>query len=362
MKSRKANGRAVDYRRGARVAGLFPGEEVRARSLAGDGVRTVNDAVLHASTWLEPLRREMERAVVGQKRLTDRLLIALLTRSHVMVEGGPGLAKNLTLRTLASILQADFGRVPFNEDMTPEDLLGTERQGSNGSSIPMKRGPILTNLLLVDGFDRAPSRVRSALLEAMQERRVGMGEESFELPDPFVVLATRNRGERLGAGRLPDAQADRFLLHVILDDPTPAEERKILDVVEFTDRAMPVRPVVSIDELRHARNVVNTIYMDGPVKDYIVALVQATRQPETYGLRLRPYIRSGSSPRGSIGVKLAARAHAFLEGRGYVTPEDVKAVAVDVLRHRVTASPKADGELISSEDLVKMILDAVPVS
>ena len=324
-------------------------------------IQIVNDSVQQSSQWVNPLRGAVGQVIVGQKQLVDRLLIALLSNGHVLLEGVPGLAKTLALRTLASCVSTGFRRIQFTPDMLPADIIGTEIYNPNEVSFFVKQGPIFSNLILADEINRAPAKVQSALLEAMQERQVTIGKETFRLPDPFLVMATQNPIEQEGTYPLPEAQVDRFLLKVIMTFPSVSEERVIIDVAGNLDAPVEVRPVVTADEIIRSRQVVNTIYMDDRIKDYIVSLVCATRNPEGYGLDIKPYIKIGSSPRATLGLVAAGRAVAFLNGRGYVTPQDIKLIALDVMRHRLMVSYEAEAEGIQSEDLIQRILDTIPV-
>jgi len=324
-------------------------------------IQTINDSVQQASSWVRPLEQEMSRVIVGQKSLLERLLVGLLSNGHILLEGVPGLAKTLALKTLASAIQTGFHRIQFTPDMLPADIIGTEIYNPKDVSFVVKHGPVFTNLILADEINRAPAKVQSALLEAMQERQVTIGEKSYCLPDPFLVMATQNPIEQEGTYPLPEAQVDRFMLKVVIGYPSAAEERIILDAVESTDHAVQVSQVVQVADILRARQVVNTIYMDDKIKDYVVALIYATRDPEAYRLDLKPYIQNGASPRATLSLKVASKAMAFLHGRGYVTPEDVKSMAMDVLRHRVSLTYEAEAEGLSSEDLVTKILNTIPV-
>ena len=324
-------------------------------------IQAVNDAVLEASTWVRPLRQEMGRVIVGQKPLIDRLLIALITNGHVLLEGVPGLAKTLSLKTLAGAVSLNFKRLQFTPDMLPADIVGTMIYNPKDGGFRTKHGPIFSNLILADEINRAPAKVQSALLEAMQERQVTLGDTTYELPNPFLVLATQNPLEQEGTYPLPEAQVDRFMMKVIIGYPSHVEERAILEAMATSEPSLGVQPVVSGEEIIRARRVVNTIYVDDKIKEYIVTLVLATRDPKAAGLDLNGYIQVGASPRATINLTLAARAAAFLEGRGYVTPQDVKKLAPDVLRHRVTVSYEAEAENITSDDLIQKILDTLPV-
>jgi MoxR-like ATPase len=324
-------------------------------------IQAVNDAVRETSAWVRPLQQEMGRVIVGQKQLIDRLLIALVTNGHVLLEGVPGLAKTLSLKTLAGGVSLRFQRIQFTPDMLPADIVGTMIYNPQDGEFRTKHGPIFSNLILADEINRAPAKVQSALLEAMQERQVTLGDSTYELPNPFLVLATQNPLEHEGTYPLPEAQVDRFMMKVIIGYPNRVEERAILDAMATSEPSLGVQPVVSGEEIIRARRVVNTIYVDDKIKDYIVSLVLATRDPKAAGLDLNGYIQVGASPRATINLTLAARAAAFLEGRGYVTPQDVKKLAPDVLRHRVAVSYEAEAVNITSDDLIQKILDTLPV-
>jgi MoxR-like ATPase len=324
-------------------------------------IQAVHDAVQETSAWVRPLQQEMGRVIVGQKHLIDRLLIALVTNGHVLLEGVPGLAKTLSLKTLAGGVSLKFQRLQFTPDMLPADIVGTMIYNPQDGGFRTKHGPIFSNLILADEINRAPAKVQSALLEAMQERQVTIGETTYELPNPFLVLATQNPLEQEGTYPLPEAQVDRFMMKVIIGYPDRAEERAIVEAMATSEPSLRVQPVVSVEEIARARRVVNTIYVDDKIKDYIVDLVLATRNPKAAGLDLNGYIQTGASPRASINLTLASRAAAFLDGRGYVTPQDVKKLAPDVLRHRVAVSYEAEAENITSEDVIRKILDTLPV-
>ncbi|MBL7212143.1 MAG: MoxR family ATPase [Desulfobacteraceae bacterium] len=324
-------------------------------------IQTINDSVNEASAWVRPLEQEMSRVIVGQRKLFERLLVGLLSGGHILLEGVPGLAKTLALKTLAAAIQTGFRRIQFTPDMLPADIIGTEIYNPQNVSFVVKHGPVFTNLILADEINRAPAKVQSALLEAMQERQVTIGEETYALPDPFLVMATQNPIEQEGTYPLPEAQVDRFMLKVVVTYPSVSEERIILDAVDTTNAPVNVNPVVSVEDIVRARQVVNTIYMDEKVKNYIVSLVYATRDPQSYGLDLHPYIQNGASPRATINLKMASKSLAFLRGRGYVTPEDVKSIAMDVLRHRIIITYEAEAEALRSEDIVRKIMDTIPV-
>ncbi|MBW1636706.1 MAG: MoxR family ATPase [Deltaproteobacteria bacterium] len=326
-----------------------------------NSIQTINEAVKSSSGWLSPLRSEMAKAIIGQEQLIERLLVGLLTGGHILLEGLPGLAKTLAVKTLARAIQTDFRRLQFTPDMLPADIIGTEIYNPRQTSFEVKQGPIFASLVLADEINRAPAKVQSALLEAMQEKQVTIGEESFQLPELFLVLATQNPIEQEGTYPLPEAQVDRFMLKVIVGYPSQTEERQILDTFDLTDSRVDVMPVAAPEDILAARKIVNTIYMDDKIKDYIVSLVYATRDPQSFQLDLQDYIETGASPRATINLKAVARSLAFLAGRGYVTPDDVKSAALDVMRHRLRISYEAEAEGISSEDIIRKILDTVPV-
>jgi MoxR-like ATPase len=324
-------------------------------------LRAARDNVMENSIWIQPLQTEMARVIVGQKHLLDRLLIALLTNGHVLLEGVPGLAKTLALKTLANGIAVRFKRLQFTPDMLPADIVGTMIYNPQDGAFRTKHGPIFSNLILADEINRAPAKVQSALLEAMQERQVTIGDETYPLPNPFLVLATQNPLEQEGTYPLPEAQIDRFMMKVVVTYPNRAEERAILDAMATSEALPSARPVVSAQQILNARHVVNTIYVDDKIRNYIVDLVLATRPPTAASLKLDGYIQIGASPRATINLTLAARAMAFLNGRHYVTPQDVKTIALDVLRHRVSVTYEAEAENVTSEDVIHKILDALPV-
>ncbi|MFM7142153.1 MAG: AAA family ATPase [Alphaproteobacteria bacterium] len=324
-------------------------------------IEQVNEEVRAAADWVEPLQREIGRVIVGQKGLVDRLLVALVGNGHVLLEGVPGLAKTLTLKTLAQAAKAKFQRLQFTPDMLPADIVGTLVYNPRDGSFVTKQGPIFANLVLADEINRAPAKVQSALLEGMQERQVTIGDQTFPLPDPFLVMATQNPIEQEGTYPLPEAQVDRFMLKVVVDYPSKAEERQVLDLMATSAPPPRVQPVLDPADLLRARRVADGIYVDDKVRDYIVDLVWATRDPAAYRLDLGPFIRYGASPRATISLAVAAKAWAFLQGRGYVTPQDVKSIGMDVLRHRVVVTYEAEAENMRSEDVVARIFDAVPV-
>ncbi|MBV9488537.1 MAG: MoxR family ATPase [Verrucomicrobia bacterium] len=321
----------------------------------------ITNQIQQAGQWVAPLRDELRRVIVGQDYLIERLLIGLLSNGHILLEGVPGLAKTLTVKTLAATIGTQFQRLQFTPDLLPADLIGTLVYYPRDGEFRPKLGPIFASLILADEINRAPAKVQSALLEAMQERQVTIGESTFPLPDPFLVMATQNPLEQEGTYPLPEAQLDRFMLKLKVDYPTKAEERQILDLMGTSSPKLDVNTVVTADRVVAARSLVNEIYIDDRVKDYIVEVVWATRHPDQYQLRMGDLIRYGASPRATINLTLAARAHAFLHGRGYVTPHDVKSVGPDVLRHRIVVSYEAEAEEVTSETVIDRIFAGLPV-
>ncbi len=320
----------------------------------------ISARVRDESFFAESLQLQISRVVVGQKKMIEGLLIGLLADGHILLEGVPGLAKTMSVRTLASCIKAAFQRLQFTPDLLPADLTGTMVYNPRDGGFTPKKGPIFANLVLADEINRAPAKVQSALLEAMQERQVTIGDTTFPLEEPFLVLATQNPIEQEGTYPLPEAQVDRFMLKLVIGYPDKEEERAILD--RMTGAKIPtVEAVVAPEDLVRARSVVREIYIDDAVKDYIVDIVFATRRPGDYGLDVKHLIAYGSSPRATIYLTTAGKAHAFLRGRGYVTPEDVKAVAPDVLRHRIIVSYEAEAEEITAEQIVDRVLDKVEV-
>ncbi len=324
-------------------------------------IQRINETVKESSRWIAPLKYELSKVIIGQEHLIERLLIGLLTGGHILLEGLPGLAKTLAVKTLARAIQTDFRRIQFTPDMLPADIIGTQIYNPQQTSFEVKQGPIFSSLILADEINRAPAKVQSALLEAMQEKQVTIGDRTFLLPELFLVLATQNPIEQEGTYPLPEAQVDRFMLKVVVGYPSRTEERKILESYDQTDTDRLVTPVTDPLDILAARKVINTIYMDDKIKDYIVSLVYATREPQTFQLELKEYIETGASPRATINLKAVSRCLAYLAGRGYVTPDDVKASVIDVIRHRLRISYEAEAEGISSEDIIRKILDTVPV-
>jgi len=310
---------------------------------------------------MERLLYEVKKVIVGQDHLLERLIVALLARGHILVEGVPGLAKTLSVKTLAQAIQAGFRRIQFTPDLLPADLIGTLIYSPRDGTFTTKRGPIFANIVLADEINRAPAKVQSALLEAMQERQVTIGSETFRLEEPFLVLATQNPIEQEGTYPLPEAQVDRFMLKLVVTYPSKAHERQILDRMASTHAVHTIEPVMHPNDLTSARTVMDEIYMDEKIKDYIVDIVAATRDPRSYKVPVEGLIRYGASPRATIFLTLGAKAAAFLAGRGYVVPQDVKDVAMEILRHRVILTYEAEAEEKTAEDIVKTVLDHVPV-
>jgi MoxR-like ATPase len=324
-------------------------------------IQEITRRVERESVIFRQITAEMEKAVVGQRQLVERMLIGLLCDGHLLLEGLPGLAKTTAVKTLAATINTSFQRIQFTPDLLPADILGTQIYRPDTNSFEMRKGPVFHNIILADEINRAPAKVQSALLEAMQERQVTIGDETFVLNHPFLVLATQNPIEQEGTYPLPEAQIDRFMLKVVVDYPSRSQERMILDAVNHTDSVVQVNPVAHPADIFASRQVVDAIYMDDKIKDYIISLVFATRDPKSFQLDLHDYIETGVSPRATINLKAVSRALAFLAGRGYVTPDDVKSAAMDVMRHRLRISYEAEAEGITSEEIIRKILDTVPV-
>jgi len=325
-------------------------------------ISAVNERITQESAFVEELLNEIGKVVVGQRYMVERLLIGLLGDGHVLLEGVPGLAKTLTVSSLAAAIGTKFQRIQFTPDLLPADLLGTMVFNPKEGSFTIKKGPIFANIILADEINRSPAKVQSALLESMQERQVTIGETTYPLEPPFLVLATQNPIEQEGTYPLPEAQVDRFMMKIKVGYPTREEELEIMRRMARTGEKQVVKPVVTPEQILSARAVLNALYIDERVEKYIVDLVVASREPDTIGLSaLKPLIEYGASPRATINLNLAARAHAFLQHRAYITPEDVRSIAMDVLRHRVAVTYEAEAEEISSEDIVQRILDTVEV-
>jgi MoxR-like ATPase len=325
------------------------------------GISAINEEVQRASGFVRPLMSEIGKVVIGQTYLVERLIIGLLANGHVLLEGVPGLAKTLSVKTLASCLNVRFRRLQFTPDMLPADVIGTQIYNPQSGGFTTRKGPIFANLVLADEINRAPAKVQSALLEAMQEKQVTIGEQTFKLEEPFLVLATQNPIEQEGTYPLPEAQVDRFMLKLKVGYPSREEERQILDLMARTSNLPQAQAVINPKDILQARQVINDIYIDDKVKDYIVDLVCATRTPETYKIQVKDFIQLGASPRATIALTLCAKAFAFLRGRGYVTPQDVKSIGMDVLRHRVTITYEAEAEDKTSETIVQKIFNELPV-
>ena len=325
------------------------------------GIEIINQRVREESHFVTNLKTEIGKVIVGQEALVDRLIIGLLTNGHVLLEGVPGLAKTLTIQTLSQALSTDFQRIQFTPDLLPADLIGTLIYNQKEGDFIIKKGPIFSNIILADEINRAPAKVQSALLEAMQERQVTIGDETFPLPKPFLVMATENPVEQEGTYPLPEAQVDRFMLKICVDYPNRDEERLILDRMAHAEPPAPIQPILTPEQILNARQTVDEIYIDDKIKAYIIDLIFATRQPQEAGLPIQDYIKYGASPRATISLTLAARAHAFMQGRGYVTPQDIKSIAPDVLRHRLIISYEAEAEELTPDALIEQILAEIPV-
>jgi len=330
--------------------------------MSSDGVSAINEMVRQESAFVDALIMEVSKVIVGQKYLLERLLVGLLSNGHVLVEGVPGLAKTLSVKTLSDVIQAKFQRIQFTPDMLPADLIGTLIYDQRSGTFSVKKGPVFANIVLADEINRAPAKVQSALLEAMQERQVTIGDQTHKLDSPFLVMATQNPIEQEGTYPLPEAQVDRFMLKLKVTYPSKEEELEILKRMARTSVNITVNRIVSSENILRARSVVDQVYMDEKIQKYIVDIVEATRQPEKYNLAdLKLLIQYGASPRATIGLAVASKAYAFLQRRGYVTPQDVKTIGMDVLRHRVITSYEAEAESKTSEDIVKRIFEEVQV-
>ena len=324
-------------------------------------IRELNIMIEQQSGFVTNLVAGMDQVIVGQKHLVDSLLISLLSDGHILLEGVPGLAKTLAIKTLAQLIDADFSRIQFTPDLLPADVIGTQIYSQKDESFHVKKGPVFANLVLADEINRAPAKVQSALLEAMQEHQVTIGEKTFSLPKPFLVMATQNPIEQEGTYQLPEAQVDRFMMKVVIDYPT-LEEEKLIIKENIVGQFPTVTPVTSADEIIKAREVVNQVYIDEKIAQYIADIVFASRYPERYGLsELKDMITYGGSPRASINLAKASRAYAFIKHRGYVVPEDVRAVVHDVMRHRIGLSYEAEASNITAEEIVSKIVNKVEV-
>ena len=324
-------------------------------------ITLLNDRIRQESSFVDKINAELDHVIVGQKTMIERLLIALLSNGHILLEGVPGLAKTLAVKSLASTIHADFSRIQFTPDLLPADLVGTMIYNQKADSFSVKKGPVFANFVLADEINRAPAKVQSALLEAMQERQVTIGDETFKLPEPFLVLATMNPIEQEGTYPLPEAQVDRFMLKVVIKYPTKEEEAAIIRQQLSANRTSPKAILTPADILR-ARNVVQDVYLDEKIEKYIVDIVFATRFPDQYRLqKLAPLISFGGSPRASISLAQAAKAYAFLQHRGFVIPDDIRAVAFDVMRHRIGLTYEAEAENVTTENIIREVLGAVQV-
>jgi MoxR-like ATPase len=333
----------------------------RQRSCMNAQVDEINRPVQESRARLDVLYAEIGKVIIGQRGILDRLLIGLLTGGHILLEGVPGPAKTLALRTLARGLHLDFRRVQFTPDLLPADILGTQIYNPRSGEFTVKKGPIFANIVLADEINRAPAKVQSALLEAMQEMQVTIGEQSYSLPQPFLVMATQNPIEQEGTYPLPEAQVDRFMLKLKISYPAKEEELDILNRMAGLDPDLAVAPVLNLDDIHRFRQMIDSLHMDDKIKRYIVDVVRATRSPAEFGLDLQSYIQMGASPRATIFLTRAARGHAFLEGRGYVTPQDVKSMAYEVLRHRILVTFEAEAEEVTAENLIQQILNHLKV-
>lgn len=324
-------------------------------------IRELNILIEQQSAFITSIKRGMEGVIVGQKHLVDSLLIGLLSDGHILLEGVPGLAKTLAIKTLAQLVNTEFSRIQFTPDLLPADVIGTLIYSQKTESFQVKKGPVFSNFILADEINRAPAKVQSALLEAMQEHQVTIGSTTFDLPSPFLVMATQNPIEQEGTYQLPEAQVDRFMLKVIIDYPTIEEEKQIIRE-NLNGLKADIKPVVEASEILNARIIVNQVYLDEKIEQYIADIVFATRYPERYGLEnIKPLITFGGSPRASINLAKAARAYAFINHRGYVVPEDVRSVAYDVLRHRIGLSYEAEADNVTGEEIISKILNKVEV-
>ena len=343
------------------MASVAPDSPVRDALPDAADVREIGRHVEAEASVLNGIREEIGRVIVGQHGLVDGLILALLCNNHVLIEGVPGIAKTLSVTTLARAIKASFRRIQFTPDLLPADLIGTMIYSPGDGAFHTKRGPIFANIVLADEINRAPAKVQSALLEAMQERQVTIGESTYRLQDPFLVLATQNPIEQEGTYPLPEAQVDRFMLKLRVGYPSRAQELEILRRMAKSRVEHEVRPVIGPSEILRLRQLADAVYMDAKIEEYIVDLIEATRHPAAYKLEIKDWIRHGASPRATIYLTMASRAHAMIRGRGYVVPQDVKSVAPDVLRHRVMVTYEAEAEERTSEDIVQRVLDGVEV-
>ena len=325
-------------------------------------IQAINQQIYIDSAFMEALKNETSRVIVGQKHMTDRLILGLLSGGHVLLEGMPGLAKTLAIKTLASAINAGFQRIQFTPDLLPADIIGTMVYNPGKNEFTVRKGPVFTNFILADEINRAPAKVQSALLEAMQERQVTIGKESFRLEEPFLVLATQNPIDQEGTYPLPEAQTDRFMLKVKIGYPERDEERMIIRRSLYDEEDGSVRAVIKPEDIIRARNSVRKVYMDDKIEQYILDIIFATRQPENFGLKdLKPLMSYGASPRASIFLAIGAKAHAFMNRRGYVIPDDIKQICNDVLNHRIGLSYEAEAENVSTEEIINRIINRIEV-
>ena len=330
--------------------------------MANGGITAINEKVREESAFVQKLMSEFEKVILGQKYLIERLLVSLLANGHILIEGVPGLAKTLSVKVLSGAIKTKFQRLQFTPDLLPADLLGTLVYNPKEGNFTTKKGPIFANIILADEINRAPAKVQSALLEAMQERQVTICENTFPLDDPFLVLATQNPIEQEGTYPLPEAQVDRFMLKINITYPTREEEHMIMKRMAFTSKKIEVSPVISPEDIKRAREVVNEIYMDEKIEKYILDIIFATREPAKYKLdELSGLIQYGASTRATIYMNIAAKAYAFIQGRGYVTPQDIKSIGPDILRHRVIVSYEAEAEEKTSDDIISRIFEEIEV-
>ena len=326
-----------------------------------ESLADINETIQEASSWIGLLRKELSKVIIGQQYLVDRLIIGLLTGGHVLLEGVPGLAKTLSVRSLAQAIDAQFHRIQFTPDLLPADIVGTLIYNPGDGEFHTKPGPIFANFILADEINRAPAKVQSSLLEAMQELQVTLGDKSYPLPKPFLVLATENPIDQEGTYPLPEAQVDRFMLKLKVGYPSKDEEKQILERMASTTPSLEVNAIIKPQQILETRPLIDKIYVDDQIKDYILALVFATRKPSEYGLNIAPLIQFGASPRATIALTIAAKAWAFMHGRGYVTPQDIKSIGMDVLRHRIIISYEAEAEAMTSEHIIQQIFESIPV-
>jgi MoxR-like ATPase len=326
-----------------------------------EGLTAINEAIKSKSEFVTKIKTQMGTVIIGQEKLINGLLIGLLANGHVLLEGVPGLAKTLAVKSMAASIKADFRRIQFTPDLLPADLIGTLIYNPQSGNFTTKKGPIFAQIILADEINRAPAKVQSALLEAMEEKQVTIGDNTFQLPQPFMVLATQNPIEQQGTYPLPEAQLDRFMLKLQISYPGKDEELQIMERMAQTSRSLDISPVITPQEIMQVRQVVDQIYMDAKIKDYIVNLVIATREPAKYNLDIAEYIEYGASPRATINLAIAAKAFAFIQGRGYVVPNDIKTIGPDVLRHRIIMTYEAEASEITVDDLIKKIFDEVEV-